>query len=151
MTTELEPVTEGEDLTVEVQDIEDSEYGGLMARRQKIFPTERRNIMITRWIDQAKADLLRRTNRTWSYFIADGDIKTQAFETIVHMVGIRILKRAQAARVDVTETDYLRQIADVKEIIEHRILNFEDPNSPITVSNVEPDLVDPDEDYSYDT
>lgn len=146
-----ERVTEGEDLTVTVQDMEDSEYGGLLARRQKIFPTERRDIMLTRWIKQARADLLRRTNRTWAYFIADSDIKTTAFETIIHMVGVRILRRTQAARVDVTESDYRLQIDEVDEIIEHRILNFEDPNSPITVSNVEPDLVDPDSDYDYNT
>jgi len=90
MAFEKERVTEGEDLTVTVQHIEDSEYGGLLTRRQKVFPTERRNIMLTRWINQAKADLLRRTNRTWSYFVGDSDIKTTAFETIVHMVGVRI-------------------------------------------------------------
>jgi len=147
---EKQPVTQGEDLTVTFQDIEDSEYGSLLVARQKIFPTERREIMVTSWISQEKRRFLGKTGRTWSYFIADDDLKEKAFTTIVHMVGVRILRRVQNARVEITDTDYTNQIDEVNEMVDNDILNFQDPESPIDVSNVEPDLVDPDSDYSYD-
>jgi len=147
---EKQPVTQGEDLTVTFQNIEDSEYGGLLVARQKLFPTVRREIMVTSWITQEKKRFLSKTGRPWSYFIADDTLKENAFTTIVHMVGVRILRRAQNARIDITDTDYSKQIRDVDDMIENDILNFQDPESPIDVSNVEPDLVDPDSDYDYD-
>jgi hypothetical protein len=146
---EKQPVTQGEDLTVTFQDIEDSEYGSLLVARQKIFPTERREIMVTSWISQEKRRFLGKTGRTWSYFIDDDDLKEKGFATIVHMVGVRILRRTQNARVDITDTDYTNQIDEVNEMIDNDILNFQDPETPIDISNVEPDLVDPDSDYDY--
>ena len=106
--------------------------------------------MVSSWITQEKKRFLSKTGRAWSYFIADDDLKENAFTTIVHMVGIRILRRAQNARIDITDADYTKQIIDIKETVDNNILNFQDPTSPISVSNVEPDLVDPDEDYDYD-
>ena len=147
---EKQPVTEGEDVSVTFQDIEDSEYGALLVARQKLFPTERRIIMVTRWIQQEKKRFLRKTGRAWSYFIADDDLKSNSFTTIVHMVGIRVLRRCQNARLDFTDTDYTKQIVEATEMVNNDILNFQDPESPISISNVEPDLVDPDSDYDYD-
>jgi hypothetical protein len=144
-------VTQGEDLEVDVQDIHDSDYGSLIAARQQLFPTERRDIMLTRWISQEKASFIRKTGREWSYFTSDSTLKEDAFTTIIHMVGIRVLRRAQNARVQITDTDYRGQIIEVDKIIDHNILNFQDPESDVSVSNVEPDLVDPDADYSYNT
>ena len=148
---EKQPVTQGEAITVTVQDVEDSDWGSLLARRQKLFPTERRDIILTTWIRQAKKDLILRTGRVWSYFTGDDDFNEDATQIIVMLVGIRILRRAQAARVDVTETSYQTQIDDLEIEIDTKILNHEDPESPISVGNVEPDMVDPDEDYDYDT
>jgi len=147
---EKTPVTGGEKLGVTFQDIEDSEYGGLLVARQKIFPTERRFTMISGWIQDETRRFLRKTGRDWSYFTSDDDLKIAAETTIVHMVGIRILRRAQAARVDITDTDYAKQIRDLDEMIDNDILNYQDPESPVSISNVEPDLVDPDSDYDYD-
>ena len=78
---EKQPVTQGEDLTVTFQDIEDSEYGSLLVARQKIFPTVRREIMITSWITQEKLRFIGKTGRTWSYFISDDDLKKRGFTT----------------------------------------------------------------------
>lgn len=147
---ELQPVSQGEDVTVTFQDVMDSDWGSLVAKRQKLFPTIRIETIITTWIKQAKKDLILRTGRTWSYFTADSDYKTDAYHIIVMLVGVRILRRAQAARVDVTETDYRGQIIDLNEEIDMKILNHEDTESPIDVGNVEPDLVDPDSNYDYD-
>jgi len=146
---EKQPVSEGEDLTVTVQDIEDSDWGSLTYGRQKIFPTERRDIILSQWIQEEKNDFLGKTGREWSYFIADSKKKTKAFQTIVRMVGLRILNRAHAARLDTTDASYSSQIEDLEAAIEKDILNFRYQYSPATVSNGEPDLVDPDSDYSY--
>lgn len=148
---EKQPVTQGEDVTVTFQDVMDSDWGSLVTKRQKLFPTIRVETIITTWIKQAKKDLILRTGRTWSYFIADDDFKEDAYHIVVMLVGVRILRRAQAARVDVTETDYRGQIRELNEEIDVKILNHEDSESPISVGNVEPDMVDPDADYSYNT
>lgn len=147
---EKQPVSQGEDVTVTFQDVMDSDWGSLVAKRQKLFPTIRVETIITTWIKQAKKDLILRTGRTWSYFTADSDYKEDAYHIIVMLVGVRILRRAQAARVDVTETDYRGQIKELNEEIDMKILNHEDTESPIDVGNVEPDLVDPDSNYDYD-
>lgn len=151
MAFEKEGVTQGEDIDVTVQDVMDSDWGGLVAKRQKIFPTIRRDTILTTWITQAKKDLLLRTGRTWSYYTADDDNNEDAHHIVVMLVGVRILRRAQAARVDVTETDYRGQIKELNEEIDTKILNHEDSESPISVGNVEPDLVDPDANYDYNT
>lgn len=148
---EKQPVTQGEDLTVTVQDVEDSEWGALTRTRQKLFPTTRREVMLSTWITQAKNNFLRRTGRTWAAIIADDELKIEATETILMMVGLKILRTAQAGRTDVTDSDYLRQIVELKDEIDIKILNIQVQESPITVTNVEPDLVDPDSDYDYDT
>jgi len=150
MMGEKQPVTQGEDVTVTFEDVMDSDWGSLVAKRQKLFPTVRRETIITKWITQAKKDLLLRTGRPWSYFTGNSDYKEDAYHIIVMLVGVRILRRAQAARVDVTETDYRGQIKELNEEIDVKILNHEDPEAPLSVGNVEPDLVDPDECYDYD-
>ena len=147
---EKQPVTQGEDVSVTFQDLEDSEYGGLLVSRQKLFPTERRVTMVSDWIQQEKNRFLQKTDRDWSYFTADSELKSSAYTTIVHMVGIRILRRAQNARVDITDTDYSRQIRDLDIVIANDILNYQNQETVVTISNVEPDLVDPDSDYTYD-
>lgn len=146
---EKQPVTQGEDLTVTVQQVEDSEWGVLAYQRQKLYPTERRDTILSTFIQQAKNDLLQRTDRTWAAFIGDSQLKIDATETVLMMVGVKILRRAQAGRADVTEADYTRQIILLEEKIDKKILNLEVQSSPITVSNVEPDMVDPDADYDY--
>lgn len=146
---EKQPVTQGEDLTVTVQDVEDSEWGLLTYKRQKLYPTERRDTILSTFIQQAKNDLLLRTDRTWAAFTGDSQLKIDATETILMMVGVKILRRAQAGRVDITEADYNRQIILLEEKIDKKIMNLEVQSSPITVSNVEPDMVDPDADYDY--
>lgn len=146
---EKQPVTQGEDLTVTVQDVEDSEWGLLTYQRQKLYPTERRDTILSTFIQQAKNDLLTRTDRTWAAFIADDQLKIDATETILMMVGVKILIRAQAGRTDVTEADYTRQIILLEAKIDKKVLNLEVQSSPITVSNVEPDMVDSDADYDY--
>lgn len=147
--TEKQPVSQGEDITVTYQNILDSDWGSLVVKRQKIFPTVRVETIITNWIKEAKKDLILRTGRTWSYFTANSDYKTDAYHIIEMLVGVRILRRAQAARVDVTETDYRGQIRELNEEIDVKILNHEDPTIPISIGNVEPDLVDPDDQYAY--
>lgn len=147
---EKQPVSQGEDITITYQNILDSDWGSLVAKRQKIFPTVRVETIITTWITQAKKDLLLRTGRTWDYFTADAEYKIDAYHIIEMLVGVRILRRAQAARVDVTETDYRGQIRELNEEIDVKILNHESENVPVAVGNVEPDLVDPDACYDYD-
>jgi len=147
---EKQPVTQGEDITITVQDVEDSEWGSLITARQKIFPTERRQVMLSSWIAKAKNDVIRGCGRTWAVIIADDEMKLEAEQIVLMLVGIKILRRAQAARADVTESDYTRQVLLLEEDIEKRLLNLEVPTSPISISNVEPDMVDPDSDYDYD-
>ena len=147
---EKQPVSQGEDITVTYQDVLNSDWGSLVAKRQKIFPTIQVETIITNWITKAKKDLLLRTGRAWSYFTADEEYKQDAYDIIVMLVGVRILRRAQAARVDVTETDYRGQIRELKEEVDIKILNHEDPEAPLAVGSCESDLVDPDSDYDYD-
>lgn len=146
---EKQPVTQGEDLTVTAQQVEDSEWGALTLQRQKLYPTERRDTILATFIQQAKNDFLRRTDRTWAAFTADDQLKIDATETILMMIGVKILRRAQAGRIDVTEADYTRQVTLLEEKIDNKIMNLEVQTSPITVSNVESDMVDPDADYDY--
>ena len=144
------PVTQGEDLAVTEADVYNSEWGGLFATRQKIFPTERVSTIIADWIELAKNDVVRGCGRTWASIVAVDSDKKEAKQVVLMMVGVKALRRAQAARTDVTESDYTRQTVLLQEDIDNKLLNLETQCSAVTVSNVEPDLVDPDSDYDYD-
>jgi len=149
--TELEEVTEGPAILVTVQDMEDSEFGGLLQHRKVILNTERRDVVIGDWIKRAKLELLYRTSRTEDYLVSSEQLENMARTTIILMVGRIILKRGQIARVEYTETDYIRMMLENQEEIDNNIKNLKAMSSPITITHAEPHLLDPDEDYPEDT
>ena len=148
--TELEEVTEGPAILVTVQDMEDSEFGGLLQHRKVILNTERRNPTITAWIKRAKLELLYRTSRSEEYLVSSEQLENMARTTIILMVGRIILKRGQIARVEYTETDYIRMMLENQEEIDNNIKNLKAMSSPITVTHAEPHLLDPDSNYPED-
>jgi len=148
--TELEHVTEGPTILVTIADMEDSEFGGLLQNRKVILNTERRTATIGKWIERAKQELLYRTGRTEDYLVSTPEIYNMAKTTIILMVGRIILKRAQIARVDYTESDYLRLLEENQREIDNNIMNLKEITSPVTITHAEPHLLDPDSDYPED-
>lgn len=145
-----EPVTQGEEIGVEPQDMIDSEFGSLLFGRQKVFATDRMTIIIAQWIQQAEKELQQRTSKTLAAMLTDDVTKSEAEEAIILIVGLKILTRAQVARVDVTETDYVRLMMEVNERLDVKILNLKRIDSPVFVTNAEPMMFDPDADYPDD-
>lgn len=148
--TELEHVTEGPNIVVTIEDMEDSEFGGLLQHRKVIINTERRNVVIGRWIDRAKKELLWKTSRSESFLVSTPELDNMTRTTVILLVGRIILKRGQIARVEYTETDYLRMLEENQREIDENIKNLKAQSSPITITHAEPHLLDPDSDYPED-
>lgn len=150
MVVDLPPVQEGQTVLVSTNDIHDSEFGGLLIARQQIFPTERLNAILGKWIKTEKNNLFRKTGKTEAQLIATEEILLSAREAVVLMVGRKILKKTQTSRVEFREPEYIRLMRENQEEIDNIIENLKDQDSPITMTHAEPSLLDPDSDYPDD-
>jgi hypothetical protein len=144
---ELTHVTESPEVIVSVSDIENSEFGGLITARNKMFPTETRDEILGSWIKRAKLWVYKMTNRTEDYMTSTEGVENMAKETIILVVGKMILKKGHMSRIRMTEAEYIRMMKENAEEIERNLKNLRPQRSPINITNAEADLVDPNSDY----
>lgn len=144
---ELTHVTGSPEVIVKVSDIEHSEFGGLVDERDKVLPTEERDVIIGDWITAAKSWVMRMSGRTEEYLTSTEEIQALAKELIIQVVGRKILKKAQMSRIEMTEAEYIRMMRENQEEIERNLKNLRRQRSQIRVTNAEADLVDPNSDY----
>ena len=135
---------------VKISDIEDSEYGGLIIQKQNLFATDTRERTLGRWLSAATQKMLNQTGRTLATLGNDAQLWALAKETVVHLVGIRICRRAQLMRIKIEEVNYQAMITEAEKEIATNYLNLRVQTSGVAITNAEPGLYDSDADYSDD-
>lgn len=148
---ELTGVTDGPGLLIELEHIKRSEFWGL-ANRLWSGPQseENRDDTLGEWIEDEKADFLDATNKVETAWDDDVNKKRLAKKVIVNMVGKRLLMHAQLLRLRFDEAEYTRTMDRVEDFINKETMNLTTQRSPVTVSDVQPQMLDPDSDYPTD-
>lgn len=144
---ELQHVTEGSTLLVTIADIKKSEFAPLLERIYGGEDSETQDGVVGGFISDEMDDLFDYINKDFDAFNDDEKLKTVAKKTVVNMVGLRLLLAAQMARIRFDEAEYTRTWDRVEKKIEKEKKNLMDARSPVTVTNVETNLYDPDSDY----
>jgi len=145
---ELTYVTDGPGLLVTLMHIKRSKYWPLAER---IWSNqEDRDDIVGDMLTEAKMEFLADVNQLETAWDSDENNKAKARKAIINKVGIEIITAAELARIQFNEASYSRILKTAERDVANAIKNLKPQRSPITIVPIQPQMLDPDSDYSDD-
>ena len=144
----LTHVTDGSGLIVTLDHIKRSKFWPLAERIWN--GQEDRDDILGDMITEAKKDFLDDVNQVETAWDSDTDSKAKAHKAIIDKVGIEIITAAELARISFNEASYTRILDRAEKRVASAVLNLKTQRSPVTIVNIQPQMLDPDSDYPDD-
>ena len=145
---ELDHVTDGSELLVDLHHIKRSKFWPLAERIWSL--QEDRDDIVGDMIIEAKKEFLEDVNRLETAWDSDVNAKAKARKAIINKVGIEIITAAELGRIMFNEASYSRILDRAEKYVANAVLNLKTQRSPYTIVNIQPQMLDPDSDYSDD-
>ena len=145
---EITHVSDGSELLVSLLHIKRSKFWPLAERIWSL--QEDRDDIVGDMIIEAKKEFLEDVNQLETAWDSDENAKSKARKAIINKVGIEIITAAELARITFNEASYTRILDRAEKYVANAVLNLKTQRSPYTIVNVQPQMLDPDSDYSDD-
>lgn len=145
---ELTYVSDGSELLIRLLDIKRSKFWPLAERIWS--QQEDRDDIVGDMIMIAKREFLEDVNQVETAWDSDENAKMKARKAIINKVGIEIITAAELARINFNEASYTRILDRAEKDVANAILNLKTQRSPYHIVNVQPQMLDPDNDYPND-
>lgn len=145
---EFDHVTDGPSLLVTLENIKRSKFWPLAERIWS--QQEDRDDIVGDMLTEAKKEFLEDVNRLETAWDDDENAKAKARKAIINKVGIEIITAAELARINFNEASYTRILDRAEKYVANAVLNLKTQRSPYNIVNVQPQMLDPDSDYTDD-
>lgn len=145
---EITHVSDGSELLVTLLHVKRSKFWPL-AERIWSFQEDRDDI-VGDMIETQKRIFLEDVNQLETAWDSDENAKRKARNAIVNMVGMEIISAAELARITFNEASYTRILDRAEKYVASAIKNLKTQRSPYRIVNIQPQMLDPDSDYSDD-